>query len=80
MFVLMKVKKIKYNWRQAGSTIDRDGASEDYDYFTVGDSGVLSIEENIPCNGLEIWNYVVTLGNGKVYRVFNINFVEYFAE
>ena len=73
-----QVKSLKYNWRQAGSTVDRDGAGEDYDAFTVGLNGVLSIEENAPCNGMELWNYVVNLENGTTYRIFNPNFVEYF--
>lgn len=76
----MKVKILHFNWRQVGSTNDRDGAGEDYHLFTVGVNGVKSIEENAPSNGMEMWNFVVTLEDGVQYRVFNPNFVEYFPE
>jgi hypothetical protein len=74
----MKVKSVRYNWRQVGSTIDRDGAGDDWERFTVGEKGVTSIEENEPCNGMQLWNYVVHLEDGIVYRIFNPNFIEYF--
>lgn len=76
----MKVKLLKYNWFQTGSLTDRDGAGEDWTKLEVGKDGVISIEENIPHNGMEIWNFVVSLENGTVYRIFNPNFVEYFPE
>ena len=40
-----KIKSVSYNWRQVGSTQDRDGAGEDWDRFTVGERGVILIEE-----------------------------------
>jgi hypothetical protein len=77
---MKKVKSVNYNWHQVGSTIERDGAGEDYNRFTVGEKGVKSIEENQPHYGMELWNYVVELENGTTYRIFNPNFVEYFSE
>ena len=74
----MKVKSVMYNWRQVGSTVDRDGAGDDWEIFTVGKNGVKSIEENEPHNGMQLWNYVVHLEDGTKYRIFNPNFVEYF--
>ncbi len=74
----MKVKSIKYNYHQVGSTETRDGAGEDWERFTVGEKGVKEIEENAIGGGLEVWNYVVFLEDGTVYRIFNPNFVEYF--
>ena len=75
----MRVKKLMFNWRQVGSTTERDGAGEDFDTFEVGKHSVVKIEENKPCNGLEQWNYLVSMDDGKKVRVFNPNFVEYFA-
>jgi hypothetical protein len=74
----MKVKSVKYNWRQVGSTVDRDGAGDDWERFTVGENGVTSIEEHEPHNELQQWNYVVRMENGSSCRIFNPNFVEYF--
>jgi len=68
------IKSVKYNWRQVGSTIDRDGAGEDYDTVTVGMRGVVLIEE-FQEGG---WNYVAHLEDGTYFRIFNPNFVEYF--
>lgn len=76
----MKVKSVKYNWRQVGSTETRDGAGDDWECFTVGEKGVIEIEENAPHNGMELWNYVVSLEDGTIYRIFNPNFVEFFKE
>lgn len=74
------VKSVRYNWRQVGSFVDRDGTGVDWDQFIVGKNGVKSIEENEPRNGMQLWNYVVELESGTVYRIFNTNFVEYFPE
>lgn len=71
----MKVKKIKYNWRQVGSTIDRDGAGEDYDWFEVGQKGVIEIMEIEPVDGMPL-NYLVILESGAI-KIFNPNIVEY---
>lgn len=76
----MKVRELKYNWRQAGSTIDRDGAGEDYDSFTVGEKGVILIEENEPFNGMQLWNYIIHFQDNSKVRIFNPNFVEYFPD
>jgi len=76
----MRVKKVKYNWRQAGSTIDRDGAGEDYDSVTVGENDVTSIQENEPHNRVQVWNYIVYKKGQPSFRIFNPNFVEYFSE
>lgn len=77
---MSKVKSLTFNWRQAGSTIDRDGAGEDYERYTVGVNGVMSIEENEPHNGNQVWNYVVNHEDGESCRIFNPNFVEYFKD
>jgi hypothetical protein len=76
---MKKVKSVKYNWRQVGSTVECDGAGDDWERFTVGENGVTSIQENEPHNGMQLWNYVVELENGTTYRIFNPNFVEYFG-
>lgn len=72
------VKSIRYNWRQVGSTADRDGAGEDWDWWQVGEKGVIEIVENPPRNEMQVWNYEVSLEGGRKYRIFNPNFVEYF--
>lgn len=71
----MKVKKLKYNWRQVGSTESRDGAGEDYDYFEVGRDGVIEIQEWLPGGDIPL-NYLAIFED-KVIRVFNPNMVEY---
>jgi len=71
----MKVKKLKYNWRQVGSTSDRDGAGEDYDVFEVGKNGVVTIMENNLVGGTPL-NYLVFFEDKQI-RVFNPNIVEY---
>lgn len=73
----MKVKRLNYNWRMVGSTLDRDGCGEDYSYFEVGIHDVVDIEENEPRNGMDTWNYVVTKTDGTTCRIFNPNYVEY---
>jgi len=73
----MEVKTLKYNWRQVGSTIDRDGAGEDYEKFTVGENGVVEIIENL--SSYVNADYLVVLENGTNYRIYNPNFVEYFV-
>ena len=75
----MKVKSVTFNWHQVGSATDRDGAGESWDRSTVGEKGVTLIEENEPTNGMQQWNYVVHFEDGKRTRIFNPNFVEYFA-
>jgi hypothetical protein len=76
----MKVKSLTYNWFQAGSTLDRDGAGEDWAHYTVGERGITLIEEFEPHNGNQVWNYLVHHEDGAKYRVFNPNFVEYFPQ
>ena len=44
------VKSVTFNWHQAGSTQDRDGAGENWERVTVGMRGVLKITEYIPTN------------------------------
>lgn len=73
-----KVKSVTFNWHQCGSTIDRDGCGEDFNKTVVGELGVISIDENEPMNGNQLWNYVVHLEDGSKTRIFNPNFVEYF--
>ena len=73
-----KVRSVKFNWRQVGSTIDRNGAGDDCEMFTVGVNRVVSIEENKPNPVFPLWNYVIELEDGLKYRIFNPNFVEYF--
>ena len=74
---MKKVKLLDFNWRQIGSVQDRDGAGEDYTRVLVGEKGVVSIEENEPHNGMQLWNYVVNYEDGKQMRIFNPNYVEY---
>jgi len=75
---MKKVKLIMFNWRQVGSIQDRDGAGENYDKFEVGVSGITEIQENEPCNGMQLWNYIAVHEDGRSFRVFNPNFIEYF--
>ncbi len=75
----MKVKKLKYNWRQVGSTIDRDGAGEDYDWFEVGQNDVVDIVENKPDYQNPVWNYIIYFKDWSQIRVFNVNYVEYYS-
>ncbi len=75
---MSKVKSVTYNWHQAGSVQDRDGACENWERCKVGEKGVKYIEENEPHNGMQLWNYVVRLEDGSSFRIFNPNFVEYF--
>jgi hypothetical protein len=70
------VKSIDFNWHQAGNLHSDIG--DNYSRYTVGISGVISIVENEPCNGMQLWNYVILLDDGRSYRVFNPNFVEYY--
>lgn len=77
---MKKVKLLDFNWRQIGSVQDRDGAGEDYTRVLVGEKGVVSIEENEPHNGMQLWNYVVNYEDGKQMRIFNPNYVEYSNE
>ena len=74
-----KVKSVTFNWHQAGSTQDRDGAGENWERSTVGIGGVVKITEYIPTGGDEKWNYLVECSDGKITRIFNANFVEYFV-
>jgi len=74
---MKKVKVLDFNWRQVGSVQDRDGAGEDYTRVSVGEKKVVSIEENEPHNGMQLWNYVVTYEGGRQTRIFNPNYVEY---
>lgn len=75
--MIVKIKVLYYNWRQVGSIQDRDGAGEDWDRFTVGEKGVVLIEElffeAIP-------NYTVHFEDDSYIKIFNPNQVEYFAE
>ncbi len=72
----MKVKKVKYNWHQVGSTADRDGAGEDWSWFEVGEKGVIEIQEWLPCDNIPLC-YLAIFEDGKKIRVFNPNYVEY---
>lgn len=71
----MKVKLIHYNWYQSSNGSE---SGEDYNAFEVGRNDVSEIIEHEPRNGMQLWNYIVRLNNGTIYRVFNPNFVEYF--
>jgi len=70
----MKVKKLKYNWRQVGSTSDRDGAGEDYDVFEIDQKGVVAIDEETN------FSYTVHFEDWSAIKIFNPNYVEYFPE
>jgi hypothetical protein len=73
------VKSVTFNWHQAGSTMDRDGAGENFDRSEVGKNGVTEIIENVPMNGMQLWNYEVHDETGIKTRIFNPNFVEYYT-
>ena len=73
-----KIKSVSYNWRQVGSTQDRDGAGEDWDRFTVGERGVILIEEFLSQGSGDLTNYLVHIEDKSSFRIFNPNFVEYF--
>ena len=72
----MKIQRLYFNWRQIGSTQEKDGAGEDWDRFTVGEKGVIEIEENFV---EAIPNYTVHFEDGNYTKIFNPNQVEYFA-
>lgn len=71
----MKVKKLLFNWRQVGSVHDKDGTGDDYERFSVGENGVILIEE---INQALFYNYLIYFKNGTKTRVFNPNLVEYY--
>lgn len=73
-----KVKLVKFNWRQVGSTIDRDGAGEDWERFTVGTGGVVEIKEHMAQGEGDKWHYYIIKEDGSDARIFNPNYVEYF--
>lgn len=80
---MAKVKRLLANWRQVGSLSERDGAGEDFDDYEVGKPNfkkevITNIEEHVPTNGMELHNFVITYDNGRVIKVFNPNYVEYF--
>ena len=64
----MKVKSILFNWHQAGSTLDRDGAGENYSKFEIGIKDVKEINEYPPGNGMELYHFDVTLNDGTAYK------------
>lgn len=74
---MQKVKSLLYNWHQAGSVNDRDGAGENWSWFKVGENRVTFIRENEPKNGMEMWNYEVYIDHKLSHRIFNPNIVEY---
>ena len=74
----MKIKQIHFNWRQVGSTQDRDGAGEDYEKYEVGIRNVIEIEEFLAPKWGNLTSYVVHFEDGRAVRVFNPNYVEYF--
>jgi hypothetical protein len=75
----MRVKSVTVNWHQSGSIGEGYTAGCNYDWFEVGRNGVTEIIENAPTNGMELWNFVIRYEDGKTFRVFNPNEVEYFA-
>lgn len=76
----MKVKSIKFNWHQVGSTETRDGAGADWEQFMVGEKEVIKITEYQPLYANDLWSYVVILNDKTEYRIFNPSFVEYFSK
>jgi len=74
---MRKVNSLTFNWHQAGSTQDRDGAGECWERHTVGVNGCAEIEENEPANGWPL-NYLIKFNNSREdVRIFNPNHVEY---
>lgn len=80
----MKVKSVIFNWFQCGSVVDRDGSGEDFSKYIVGGMAtnltVISIDESIPRNVGEVWNYLIHFDDGSSARIFNPNHVEYFPD
>ena len=73
----MEVESVTYNWHQSGSTMDRDGCGDNWTKVEVGKNGVTQIDENIPRNGMEVWNYLVHRDGVPSFRIFNPNLVTY---
>ena len=74
----MRVKKITFNWHQAGSLGEGYTAYCKYEWFEVGRNGVTEIIENAPKDGMELWNFIICFEDGRTFRIFNPNAVEYF--
>ena len=65
------VKKLITNYRIEGDI--ESGVGEDFDPYEVGQRGVVSIEENQPANGVQLWNFLIKYEDGSEIRVFNPN-------
>lgn len=74
----MKVRKLIFNWHQVGSTEQRDGAGEDYEFYELGRNGCVSIMEHTT-NNVFSYTIIVESKNNEIqtYRVFNPNHIEY---
>ncbi len=76
---MRKVKSVKYNWRAVGSTVDREGAGEDWERVIVGEGGCTEIIED-NSDDYPTPNYLALHEDGSALRIFNPNLVEYFPE
>lgn len=74
------IKSVTYNWYQVGSVQDRDGCGEDWSRATVGEKGVILIEEFLAPEWGNLTSYRVHRDDGSSFRIFNPNFVEYSKE
>jgi hypothetical protein len=71
----MKVKQINFNWYAEPSYGEHFGS------YQVGEyANCLNIEEHRPMGDGDKWFYDVTLNDGTITRIFNINQVFYFPE
>jgi len=75
----MKIKRIDYNWSPGGVS-SREEFGDEYYTFEVGKQFVnrkeiivRSIEEHCPAGEGDKWFYDVTLSDGSMQRIFNVN-------
>jgi hypothetical protein len=76
---MMRVKLVKYNWNQIGSTKEISEVSEDFIKFEVGIDGVIFIEETLFREEVELCSYIIHTESGIKHQIFNPDFVEYFT-
>lgn len=67
------IKSIRYNWRQVGTTQDREGCGDDYELYVVGRNNVLKIVEQLPAGPTYPHCCVVSFLDGHQERIMNIN-------
>lgn len=73
-----KIKKLYYNYHQAGSVHDKDGAGENWSRYIVGENDVVLIWEFLLKEVGSLTSYLVHFKDGSSIRIFNPNQVVYF--